>query len=94
MDIRKEVIREMMRAYREMDDSNPNKKEFYNALMDEMCMIYEFDKPTTHLLEKWIDNEFRTELEEKLAKDFNLEETLKKEPVTDYVFKLPNLDKK
>ena len=52
------------------------------------------EQPTNHLLEAWIDNEFRTELEEKLKKQFNIEDTLSKEPVEDYKFKLPIFRKK
>jgi hypothetical protein len=89
---RKQTVRDMIRAYMEMDDSNLNKKEFKSFLIDEMKEIYSMkDKPTQHLLDKWMMNELRTELEEKLAKEFNIEETLQKEPIENYSFKLPKI---
>jgi hypothetical protein len=95
MDIKKEAIRDLMREYRDLNDTHPNKVELRNALVEEMCMIYQMEEePTNHLLEAWIDNEFRTELEEKLKKQFNIEDTLSKEPVEDYKFKLPIFRKK
>ena len=95
MSRRKETIRDLIRAYMEMDDTNLNKKELKSALKDEMVQIYSMEEePTEHLLKKWMENEMRTELEEKLAKELNMVELMKKNNVNDYIFKLPNLDKK
>lgn len=62
---KKQAIRDMIREYIKMDDSNPNKKEFKSFLIDEMKERYSMkDEPTQHLLESWMKNELRTELEE------------------------------
>ena len=90
---RKQAIRDLIREYLNMEDTNLNKKEFKAALKDEMMEVYSMkEEPTEHLLKKWMENEMRTELEEKLAKQFNIETTLQKEAPTDVVFKLPNLN--
>ena len=95
MSRRKETIRDLIRAYMEMDDTNLNKKELKSALKDEMMQVYSMkEEPTEHLLKKWMENEMRTELEEKLAKELNMVELMKKNNVNDYIFKLPKLDKK
>ena len=92
---RKQTVRDLIREYLNMEDTNLNKKEIKSFLKDEMKQIYSMnDEPTEHLLKKWMENEMRTELEEKLAKEFNLVDNLKKDNVKDYIFKLPNLDKK
>ena len=90
---KKQAIRDLIREYLNMEDSNLNKKEFKTALKDEMMGVYSMkEEPTEHLLKKWMENEMRTELEEKLAKEFNIETTLQKDAPEDYIFKLPNLD--
>ena len=92
---RKQTVRDLIREYLNMEDTNLNKKEIKSFLKDEMKQIYSMnDEPTEHLLKKRMENEMRTELEEKLAKEFNLVDNLKKDNVKDYIFKLPNLDKK
>ena len=90
MSRRKETIRDLIREYMEMDETNLNKKELKSALKDEMMQVYSMkEQPTEHLLKKWMQNEMRTELEEKLAKEFNIEKTLQKEPAENYSFRLP-----
>ena len=90
MSRRKETIRDLIREYMEMDETNLNKKEFKSFLVDEMKERYSMkDEPTQHLLESWMKNELRTELEEKLAEQFGIEEILQKEPVENYSFRLP-----
>jgi len=89
---RKQAVRDMIRAYMEMDDSNLNKKEFKSFLVDEMKERYSMkDEPTQHLLQSWMKNELRTELEEKLAEEFGIEKTLQKPPIENYSFKLPKI---
>ena len=93
--MRKETIRDLIREYLNMDDTNSNKKEIKSALKDEMKQIYSMsDEPTEHLLKKWMENEMRTELEEKLAKEFDIDTTLQKDTPDNVVFKLPKLDMK
>ena len=90
MSRRKDTIRDLIRAYMEMDETNLNKKEFKSLLKDEMIQIYSMkEEPTEHLLKKWMENELRTELEEKLAKEFNIEETLEKPSFESYTFRIP-----
>ena len=92
---KKQAIRDMIREYLNIEDTNLNKKEIKVALKDEMMEVYSMkEEPTEHLLKKWMENEMRTELEEKLAKEFNMVELMKKDGVNDYIFKLPKLDKK
>ena len=87
---RKETIRDLIRAYMEIDETNLNKKELKSALKDEMIQIYSMkEQPTEYLFQKWMENELRTELEEKLAKEFNVVELMKKNNVNDYIFKIP-----
>ena len=90
---RKETIRDLIREYLNMEDENLNKKEIKSALKDEMKQIYSMnEEPTEHLLKKWMENEMRTELEEKLMKEFDIDKTLQKEVNEEYIFKLPNLN--
>lgn len=90
---RKQAIRDLIREYLNMEDENLNKKEIKLALKDEMKQIYSMnEEPTEHLLKKWMENEMRTELEEKLMKEFDIDKTLQKEVNEEYIFKLPNLD--
>ena len=90
MSRRKETIRDLIRAYMEIDETNLNKKELKSALKDEMIQIYSMkEQPTEYLFQKWMENELRTELEEKLAKEFNIEKTLQKPPVENYSFRIP-----
>ena len=92
---KKQTIRDLIREYLNMEDDNLNKKELKATLKDEMMEVYSMkEEPTEHLLKKWMENEMRTELEEKLAKEFNMVELMKKDGVNDYIFKLPKLDKK
>lgn len=90
---RKENLRGLIKEYLNMEDTNLNKKEIKSFLKDEMMEVYSMkEEPSEYLLKKWMENEMRTELEEKLAKEFNIDTTLQKEAPTDVVFKLPNLN--
>lgn len=67
MSRRDRVVRELMKEYRKLDNSNPNKEEIRKCLIDEMNLKFPSMKDINppHL-EGWIDNEFRNELEEKM----------------------------
>ena len=67
MSRRRRVVRELMREYRDMSDSNLNKEEIRKCLIDEMNIQFpsQTEINESHL-EGWIDNEFRCATEEKL----------------------------
>ncbi len=101
MSRRKNVVRELMREYRKLDSSHPNKKEVKRFLLDEMDDLFPsmLDINEAHL-EGWIDNEFKNEIMEKMEafvsasypnEVINLEEVLAKDTVDGYEFKIPNL---
>lgn len=71
---RKQTVLELMREFLyELSDDNPNKKEIKSFLIDEMKLQYDMiDEPTDHLLQGWIENALRTDLEERLRKEFGL----------------------
>lgn len=81
---RQDTILELMRTYLDMSDDNLNKKEIKGFLKDELKnQISLKEEPTDHLLKGWIDNALRTDLEEKLKKEFGIKDTpLKKEYIT------------
>ena len=101
MSRRKNVVRELMREYRKLDSSHPNKKEVKRFLIDEMDDLYPAHLQTNEQeLENWIDNEFKNEIMEKMEafvsasypnELINLEEVLAKDTVDGYKFTLPNL---
>ena len=81
---RKQTVIELMKAYLDMSNDNLNKKEIKSFLIDELKLQYSLkDEPTDHLLKSWIDNALRTDLEEKLKKEFGIEDKpLKEEHIT------------
>ena len=67
MSRRSNIVRELMREYRKLDNSHPNKKEVKGFLVDEMNKLFPSMKDINEAhLEGWIDNEFRNEIEEKM----------------------------
>ena len=67
MSRRDNIVRELMKEYRKLDKSNPNKEEIRKCLIDEMNLKFPSMKDINEShLEGWIDNEFRNELEEKM----------------------------
>ena len=95
MSRRDRVIRELMREYRNMDNTNPNKSEIKKCLIDEMIMKFP-QSGQEGWLEAWIDNEFKCELEEKLEafvsasfpNDTHLEYHRQKEMITIHLPKI------
>jgi hypothetical protein len=70
---RQDTILELMRTYLDMSDDNLNKKEIKKFLKDELKnQVSLKEEPTDHLLKGWIDNALRTDLEERLRKEFGL----------------------
>lgn len=90
--MRKNVIRGLINAYRDEKTSESNKKELKKALRYELSLIIHEpeDKITDYLLNDWMDNEMRTELEEKLAEEWGLPPYNPDED--EVVFKLPKLN--
>lgn len=67
MSRRRRVVRELMKEYRNMSDSNLNKVEVKKCLIDEMNLQFPSMKDSNEShLEGWIDNEMRCETEEKM----------------------------
>lgn len=65
MSRRDNIVRELMKEYQKLDNSHPNKKELRKCLVDELMLKF----PTSgneSMLEAWIQNEMKLELEEKL----------------------------
>ena len=96
MSRRDNVVRELMKEYQKLDNSHPNKKEIKKFLIDELMSKF----PTSgneSMLEGWIQNEMKLELEEKLeafvSASFptNTHLEYKKEMITIHLPKLPNL---
>ena len=79
MERRTKVIRDLIKEYLKLEDSNPNKKELKSALKYELSLIIKEseDNISDHLLDGWINNELRTELEESFG--------LHTEPADDYI---------
>jgi CRISPR/Cas system-associated protein Cas10 (large subunit of type III CRISPR-Cas system) len=69
--MRKQVIRDLIKEYLKLEDDNLNKKELKAALKYELSLIIKEDENniTDYLLDGWINNELRTELEEKYQID-------------------------
>ncbi len=92
--MRKNAIIGLIKAYRDLKTSEETKKELKKALKYELSLIIHEpeDKITDYLLNDWMDNEMRTELEEQLREKFGIEKTNAwNKPIA--TFKLPNLDK-
>jgi hypothetical protein len=67
MSRRNNIIRELMKEYRKLDNTNPNKKELRKCLIDEMNMRFpSLTETNENFLEAWIQNEMKNELEEKM----------------------------
>jgi hypothetical protein len=65
MSRRDNIIRELMKEYEKLGDNHPNKKELKKCLVDELHLKF----PTSaneSMLDAWIQNEMKNELEEKL----------------------------
>jgi macrodomain Ter protein organizer (MatP/YcbG family) len=72
---RQDTILELMRTYLDMSDDNLNKKEIKGFLKDELKNQLSLkQEPTVHLLKGWIDNALRTDLENKLRKEFGIKD--------------------
>ena len=63
---RKETIRELVKEYLKLEDNHPNKKELKSLLISELALNYhcDEDKVSDYLLDGWINNELKVELEE------------------------------
>ena len=66
MERRTKVIRDLIREYLKLEDKHPNKEELKKALKYELSLIIKEpeDNISDYLLDGWINNELRTELEE------------------------------
>ena len=86
---RKETIRELVKEYLKLEDNHPNKKELKSSLISELAVNYncDEDKVSDYLLDGWINNELKVELEEQYG--LNQEDL---EEITIATFK--TLDKK
>ena len=86
---RKETIRELVKEYLKLEDTHPNKKELKSSLISELAVNYncDEDKVSDYLLDGWINNELKVELEEQYG--LNQEDL---EEITIATFK--TLDKK
>lgn len=93
--MRKNVIRGLIKAYRDPHTSEGNKKELKKALISEFSLITSEPEElvSDYLLNDWMDNEMRTELEENLREEFGLAEP-KVDEEGQIVFRLPKLPKK
>lgn len=79
MERRTKIIRDLIKEYLKLEDSNPNKKELKSALKYELSLIIKESEEniSDYLLEGWINNELRTELEESLG--------LHQQPTEEYI---------
>ena len=86
---RRETIRELVKEYLKLEDTHPNKKELKSLLISELALNYhcDEDKVSDYLLDGWINNELKVELEEQYG--LNQEDL---EEITIATFK--TLDKK
>jgi isopropylmalate/homocitrate/citramalate synthase len=66
MERRTKIIRELIKEYLKLEDTNLNKNELKKALKYELSLIIkeEEENISDYLLEGWMNNELRTELEE------------------------------
>lgn len=90
--MRQEVIRGLIKEYLKLEDTNPNKTELKKALKYELSLLIKEDENniTDYLLDGWINNELRTELEEKYQIDVSdTFEGINPEPI-----KIPTLNLK
>ena len=55
-----------MKEYVAMNDNNPNKKELKKALIDELMLKFPQSGVTPPMLDAWIQNELKNELEERM----------------------------
>ena len=71
--MRQEVIRGLIKQYLKLEDTNPNKEELKKALKHELSVIIKEseDNISDYLLDGWINNELRLEIEEKHAIDIS-----------------------
>ena len=93
--MRQAAIRGLMRMYRDPSTSEGNRNELKEALRGELASISSESEEliSDYLLNDWIDNEMRTELEEDIRKEFGLPEPNLNDR-GEIVFRLPNLPKK
>ena len=89
--MRKYAIRGLIKAYQDPTTSEGNKKEIKKALKGELSLIIHEPEEsiTDFLLQGWMENEMRTNLEEELAKELGLPPYNPEED--EVVFTLPNL---
>lgn len=90
--MRKNVIRSLIKEYHDPTTSEGNKKEIKKALIYELSLITSEPEEliSDYLLEGWMDNEMRTELEERLAKELGLPPHNPEKG--EVIFRLPNLN--
>lgn len=93
--MRQTAIRGLIKAYRDPSTSEGTKNELKEALRSELASISSesTEMISDYLLNDWMDNEIRTELEENIRKEFGLP-SYNPDEDGEIVFKLPNLDKK
>ncbi len=93
--MRQTAIRGLIKAYRDPSTSEGTKNELKEALRSELASISSesIEMISDYLLNDWMDNEIRTELEENIRKEFGLPEP-KLNDNGEIVFRLPNLPKK
>ena len=65
MSRRDNIIRELMKEYQKLDNTNPNKKELKKCLIDELHLKFPISANEL-MLDAWIQNEMKNELEEKM----------------------------
>ena len=93
--MRQTAIRGLIKAYRDPSTSEGTKNELKEALRSELASISSesTEMISDYLLNDWMDNEIRTELEENIRKEFGLPPYNPDED-GEIVFRLPNLPKK
>lgn len=70
MNRRNKAIRELIKEYLKLEDTHPNKKELKKALKGEIAQGIEDETDISDfLLDGWINNELRLELEENLQNE-------------------------
>ena len=93
--MRQTAIRGLIKAYRDPKTTESTKEELKKALKHELSLITSEQEEmiSDYLLNDWMDNEIRTELEENIRKEFGLPPYNPDED-GEIVFRLPNLPKK
>lgn len=66
---RDNINRFLMKEYVAMNASNPNKKELKKALIDKLMLEFP-QSANPEMLDSWIQNELKNELEEQMEASF------------------------